>query len=297
MNPAVVASVAVLLAAVAAAGALAPLRRGSILPLEPTGDPLEDRRLALLLSLKDLEAARASGALEAGAYERLRRETEARLVRILRVIQQQAQDRDSLPAGEPSAEATARGRVIPRWAGVAIVVGALLLGTIPSLVRSVRARPEGSVFTGDFAGAPGDPLAFFEARGRESPGDVAARLDLAHRYLDAGRPGQAAPEYLAAIALDPDNAEAHAHLGLILHMTGRPEGALKAVERALASDPRYPEALFFKGVILLKGLNRPEEAAEALELYLQAAPFGSERQKATALLEDADVATAGRTRW
>ncbi len=42
--------------------------------------------------------------------------------------------------------------------------------------------------------------------------------------------------------------------------------------------------LFFKGVILATSLERPRQAAEALRAYLQAAPFGAERQQARRLL-------------
>ena len=46
------------------------------------------------------------------------------------------------------------------------------------------------------------------------------------------------------------------------------------MDRALETDPTYPEALFFRGVILLDGLDRPGEAVEAFEAYLDSAPFG-----------------------
>jgi hypothetical protein len=48
--------------------------------------------------------------------------------------------------------------------------------------------------------------------------------------------------------------------------------------------------LYFKGVILLRGLHRPSEAAGALRGYLEAAPFGSHRDQARDLLEQADAA-------
>jgi tetratricopeptide (TPR) repeat protein len=57
------------------------------------------------------------------------------------------------------------------------------------------------------------------------------------------------------------------------------------VERALEIDPSYAEALYVKGVILLNGLGRPEEAAAAFRAYLREAPFGSHREEVERLLE------------
>ncbi|MGA9161751.1 MAG: tetratricopeptide repeat protein, partial [Actinomycetota bacterium] len=82
-------------------------------------------------------------------------------------------------------------------------------------------------------------------------------------------------------------------VGIILYQAGRPQDALRSVERALSTDPRYPEALFFRGVILLRGLRRPEEAIAAFETYLDAAPFGVERETAKDLIAEARDALAG----
>jgi tetratricopeptide (TPR) repeat protein len=143
--------------------------------------------------------------------------------------------------------------------------------------------PSASVPASDDA----NPLAFFEQRVHDHPDDVAARLDLARRYLDAGRVNQSVQQYGAALRLDPSNAEARAQIGLILYLNGRIEEALASVDAALEIAPDYPEALFYRGVILLNGLDRPREAVDALERYLEAAPFGVERAKAQALIDKA----------
>ncbi|HXF56150.1 MAG TPA: tetratricopeptide repeat protein [Actinomycetota bacterium] len=131
----------------------------------------------------------------------------------------------------------------------------VLAGAVPPLSGSLRPRDPEAAITGDLgpgasAEAP-DPLAFFEERVRRHPLDVAARLDLAHRYLDAARVGDAIDQYLEALRLDPTNVEAHAHMGLLLYLVGRPEDGLAGVQRALSADPAYPEALYIEGVILL----------------------------------------------
>jgi tetratricopeptide (TPR) repeat protein len=169
-------------------------------------------------------------------------------------------------------------------------VGALLAATVLSvavvgLLRNAEPTPTASVVAdGD------DPLAFFEERVRRHPDDLAARLDLAHRYLDAQRYDEALAEYAVALELDPDDAEANANVGLILFVVGRSQEALDSVDRALEVAPTYPEALLYRGLILLRGLDRPEEAIVALEGYLDAAPFGAERDTAQDLIAEAETA-------
>jgi tetratricopeptide (TPR) repeat protein len=90
------------------------------------------------------------------------------------------------------------------------------------------------------------------------------------------------------LELDPNDAEAYAQIGLILLIGDRPNRALDTVDRALEIAADYPEALFYKGVILLDdAIDRPQEAIDALERYLQVAPFGAERDRAQKLIHDA----------
>jgi cytochrome c-type biogenesis protein CcmH/NrfG len=129
------------------------------------------------------------------------------------------------------------------------------------------------------------PLASLERRVREYPDDVAAHLALAEAYLDATRLREATLEYLSVLRLQPGNVEAKTRLGLLLFRAGLPEPGLRSVEQALASDPRYPEALYAKGVILFMGLRQPKAAVPSLRAYLQVAPFGAYRDQVEQLLE------------
>ena len=295
MNPFVAALAVAALAAVAAAGVTAGFRRRDPLPVEPLADPLEDRRVALLRSLADLEEAHASGVLEEADYRRLRGDTEGRIARLLRAIDGRRSLRPAVAtdggAVALDAESTARpvrtsGRV-PPWAVAILLATTVLAVAVTGLLREAEPAAVDSAPVSD-----GDPFAFFEQRVRDHPNDLAARLDLAHRYLDAGRVEEALEEYAVALELDPDDAEAHAHIGLILYASHRPEEALESVDRALERAPGYPEAQFIRGVILLQGLDRPEEAIEAFEAYLAAAPFGQERGTAQQLIAEAEAAIA-----
>jgi tetratricopeptide (TPR) repeat protein len=296
VNPIAVAFAVAGLALVAGVGVIAGFLREAPAPVEPLADPLDDRREALLRSLADLEEARASGALDEAGYLRLREQTVGRMARVLRALDR----RDAAPPGSATAIAlqdapsggarrsAAEPRRVPPWAVAVLIGGTVLAVVVASLARDAQPQLQAST-----PRASDDPLGFFERRVREHPDDLAARLDLASRYLDAGMVEDALSEYAAALELDPDDAEALAHVGIILYQNGRPEEALRSVDRALSTDPRYPEGLFIRGVILLRGLDRPEDAISAFETYLDAAPFGAERQTAQDLIAEARAGTDG----
>jgi tetratricopeptide (TPR) repeat protein len=289
---------AAVLAGVAAGGVLRPFGSSRRIVLERLADPLEDERASLLRTLRELDEERALGELPEAAHRALRAETEARAVTVLRALEARDGAGElasgvrairSRDAGDGARAMTAspRRRALP-----AVLVGVALLGlTIPLLARAVTNRTAGEPITGFGQGASGtaNQLVPFEQRVAEHPRDLAARLDLAERYMDAGNTSGAVAQYLVALQIDPRNAEAQAKLGFLLYQSGKVEEGLRAVNGALAVDPTYPEALYFKGVILLRGLDRPAEAAEAFRAYLRAAPFGSRRGEVQQLLDEAEL--------
>jgi tetratricopeptide (TPR) repeat protein len=293
MNPIALSFAVAGLALIAGAGVVSGFLREAPAPIEPLADPLEDRRDALLRSLADLEEAHAEGALEEPEYERLRERTESRMARVLRAIDRRDADATAVVVTEPERDADApkvvassEPRKVPPWAVAVLIGGTVLAVVVASLARTAEPQAE--------AAAPNasaqDPLAFFEQRVKDHPDDLAARLDLAHRYLYAGMTEKALSEYAVALDMDPDDAEALAHVAQIFFQAERYDDALTYVDHALRTDPRYPEALFTRGVILLHGLHRPEEAIAAFETYLDAAPFGVERQTARDLIDEARAA-------
>jgi tetratricopeptide (TPR) repeat protein len=283
---------AAVLTGVAAGGILRPFGSPREITLERPSDPLDDERSSLLRALRDLDEERARGELPEATYRSLRAETEARAVSVLRVLE--ARDgagelaselralRPSIRGnGAASASASSRRTVLST-----LVVGAVILGlSIPLLARAVSSRRPDQPITGFTQGVTS--LSLFERRVAEHPRDLAARLDLADRYMAAGNTAGAAAQYLVALQIDPRNAEARAKLGFLLYQGGKAEEGLRAVDAALAIDPSYPEALYYRGVILLRALNRPAQAARAFRSYLQAAPFGARRDEVRRLLEEA----------
>lgn len=288
MTLVVVSYTLLILGAIAAAGVASPLLRRRRLPeIELGGDPFEERRRVLLVTLKDIDTALQEGALDADAHAQLRSETEASLARLLRILDERAKDGHLI--GSPQ-RPTGTIKTVPRWSAIAIVAAAIGLALFATLRSSLGERSQSLAFTGSGstreqpASAEPDPLAYFESRVAADPRDTVARLDLADRYLDAGRVEDAIEQYLLVLEMEGSNVEARARLGFVLYRADRPRRGLRLVNQALQRDPQYPEALFFKGVILATSLERPRQAAEALRAYLQAAPFGAERQQARRLL-------------
>jgi len=91
-------------------------------------------------------------------------------------------------------------------------------------------------------------------------------------------------EYLAVMRLDPANAEANTNLALLAFEVGRAARGKTMVDRVLAANPKYPEALYVRGLINLMGLHRARAAARDFSAYLAVAPFGSHRTAAVTLL-------------
>src|SRR5262245_13953377 len=290
MSPIAVSFAVAGLALIAGVGVVSGFLREAPVPVEPLADPLEDRRTALLRSLADLEEAHAEGALDEPEYVRLRERTEERMTKVLRAIDRRDAPAMAVAVADPApdghagtAPAVAEPRKVPPWAVAVLIGGTVLAVVVASLARD--ADPQTQPATPNATAQ--DPLAFFEQRVKDHPDDLAARLDLAHRYLGAGMTEKALSEYAVALELDPDDAEALAHVGLIFCQAERYDDALRYVDHALRTDPRYPEGLFIRGVILLRGLHRPQDAIAAFEAYLDAAPFGVERQTARDLIDEA----------
>lgn len=303
------------LVGIAAWAVLAPYQRGTAAASERAADPLEDERRRALRHLRDLDEDRSRGKLDEDGYLAARAGAEARAMAVLRAIE--ARERTGeLPAGlrevrataapaagppasgpaESGASAAARpgGRGRRRWrlAIGCAVAAAVVAATAALLTGAIGNRGDGQAVTGQGAAPsrPGITLEASEQRVREHPGDVAARLDLGQRYLDAGRLKDATGEYLAAVRLDPGNVEANTNLGLLLFQSGLADEALRSVDKALGTDPRYPEALWAKGLIQFMGLRQAKAAAATFRAYLQAAPFGAHRDEVEQLLQ---LAAAG----
>jgi predicted O-linked N-acetylglucosamine transferase (SPINDLY family) len=105
--------------------------------------------------------------------------------------------------------------------------------------------------------------------------------------LDLKRAEEALASCEKAIALKPDDTEAHSNRAIALLDLKRPEEALASCDRAIALKPDYAEAYSRRGIALLQHLRRPEEALASYDKAIALKPdnAGSHHNRANALKE------------
>lgn len=217
----------------------------------------------LLRSLDDLDQERATGELDDRQYRRLVDEYTARAAATLRDLEREGPD--------PVAVATRRAR--PRWpwaVGAAAAVAAVAL-VLPS---ALGRREPGQTITGNAQSQVGS-LDGLAAAAEERPEDPTARRAHARALLDAGKLVDALKEFDAAARLDPTDAESRAYGGWIVFQAGLADDALRRIDAAVVARPDYPDAHFFRGMVLLRGKNDPAAAATELRSYLALTPAGT----------------------
>jgi cytochrome c-type biogenesis protein CcmH/NrfG len=288
--------VVVVLAVVAGLAVLGPFAGGRSRALHADADPDEDLRRGLLRQLRDLDNDFAAGKMTEEEHKELRTPLETEAITVLRRIDKRVGSgelttglREIRPAAKRE-QASAGKRRLRLVGGVA--AGLILLGgAVALLTGAISPRQPGATATGGIAAAPQDvsgskasPIAADQARVKQNPKDVNAHLALAEDYVGANKPDQAAIEFLAVTALQPDNAAANTGLAVIAFQKGNTADAKKIVDGVLKQHPKYPEALYARGLIELMGMGQTGPAKKDLDGYLAAAPFGSHKQTVQTLL-------------
>lgn len=262
---------------------------------------LESERDFLLRSLDDLDAERAAGGIDEESYERLHDDYTARAAAAIRALRDGV---DARPKAEPLSW---RRRLV-----IGGAIGGFALVAAVSLAAALGVRLPGELASGneplDRSGgeAAADRRATLEATVEERPDDVGARLALA-RFLEGGGDLVGAlRQYDEVIALDPDNADALAQSGRVLYLTAEQvpgtqqaadlvAAARDRLDRAVAADPDYPDARFFRAVVLAEELLDRDQAVVDAQRYLVLAADGPFADQARRLLADLGADVPGGT--
>ena len=97
------------------------------------------------------------------------------------------------------------------------------------------------------------------------PNDAMAHAILSGAYLWQKQFDEALAEARKAVALDPNDADMAAHMGQVLVWAGESEQAIPLIERAMRANPTYPHwYLFVLGLAQLL-VGRPNEAIASLQ--------------------------------
>lgn len=215
---------------------------------------LEKERQFLLVSLRDLEAERAAGEMDATDYRSLRDGYTARAAAVLRALEGAASTpRPAAAAGalhgptrsprRPRRRRRSRAAALGVAAAIVAVTGAMLVGS--SGGRGMGQPVSGSIPTG-------------------ASGRIAQALELERM----GKAVDALKLYDGVLAEDPRNVEALAYRGWLLKRAGLPDEAMASLDGAVRIDPRYPDAHFFRGMVLYQDRSDPAGAVEEFKAFL-----------------------------
>lgn len=243
-----------------------------------TLDALMAERDFLLRSLADLDEEHAAGELTEARFTELRDQYTIQAATVLRAIERLQ------PAGRAADAVAAPTRRVRRLAVAVVTAVALAVVGGGMLVRSLGDRGPGQTITGNAqSGAPDlDQLA---RAARQRPDDYDSQMAYATALMEAGQALDALRAFDAASRLDLAAPAPKAYSGWLVFLAGLPDQALTRIDAAIDADPNYPDAHFFRGMVLLRGRNDTTGAIAELRRFLDLAPPGPERDQVEQLLD------------
>jgi cytochrome c-type biogenesis protein CcmH/NrfG len=273
-------------------------------PERARGEPneradLEAERDFLLRSLDDLEAEHAAGDIDDASYQRLHEDYTARAAASIRAL------RDGVDARPPRTATTLRRRVliIGGVAGFAVLAGV-------ALASALGARLPGQTSSGNSQVHAPVRLSTTQQRRQleaaiaRNPSDVTSRLLLAQLLEQGNNLVGALQQYNAISQIQPNNAVAVANQGRILYLTAEAAPttaeatqldllARSKLDQAIELDPQYPDAHFFRAIVLANEYQDYAGAQTDLQHYLVLAPNGQYAGEAQAMLAQVTNALTG----
>ncbi|WP_027881689.1 c-type cytochrome [Meiothermus rufus] len=121
-------------------------------------------------------------------------------------------------------------------------------------------------------------------RRAEQSGQAADWLAYANQAFELQDFERAVRGYLKVVELEPRNPVAVRRIGILLFMSGRPAEAAQALELAVQAEPEVPEGWLFLGNAYFQ-MGQPSQAIRAWEGYLKAG--GEARERVQGLIETA----------
>lgn len=222
-------------------------------------DELEEERDFLLGSLQDLEREREAGELSDRDYQALHADYTARAAVVLRALERPARSRPARGSNAPPPVKTRRPLVVTL--GVVLLVAALAGGAVAAFSGT---REPGSPMTGSLPDTP------------------SGRLQRALQLESDGKAAEALKIYDQLLRENPRDVAALSYRGWLLKRAGLPDQAMTSLDAAIAIDPRFPDAHFFRGMVLYQDRNDPAGAVAEFRLFMSNNP----PQEMVPLVED-----------
>jgi tetratricopeptide (TPR) repeat protein len=209
---------------------------------------LEEQRRFLLQSLQDLDREREAGDIDDADYRTLKDDYTARAAAVLHAI-------DERKAGLAQKQRGVRRRRSTKWTAVVLAgVVALAIGGGVLVASTSGQRVPGQTATGNV------------------PSNVSDQLAAAQQDIAQGKAVGALKLYDQVLRQDPNNAQALTFRGWILASANLHDEALASLDKALAADPTFAMAHYFKGAVLFEGKNDPAAAVKEFEAFLASNP-------------------------
>ena len=235
---------------------------------------LEEQRAFLLRSLRDLEREREAGDIDEGDYRALKDDYTARAASVLRQLEPpDASFRTTAtPLARSGVRKPGKGRV---------VAGIVLLACVSGAAGYAVAQSSGERLAGD------------EATGELPEGSV-DRITKANALVAERKILEAVKVYDDLLEDDPANPVALAQRGWLISQVDPSlvDSGLASIDHAIAADPTYPDAHFFRGMILLLAKDEPTLAVESFERAVAANPPADIKSVMQAKLDEARAAAA-----
>lgn len=208
---------------------------------------LEAERDFLLRSIEDLDAEVAAGDINEADHAALRDDYVARAAAVIRALETPVAVGVEVPTASRPRN---RQRVI------VTVAACLLVAFVAAfaLTRSVGDRGSGDQLTGSLPASVNDQLV--------KAGDL----------LEKGDAIGAIKIYDAILKKNPKQPVALGYRGWLVRLAGLKTEGLGYVNRAIEADPSFPDAHFFKGMMLWEDENNPTAAVAELRLFLSNNP-------------------------
>ena len=222
-------------------------------------EELEEERDFLLASLQDLEREREAGDLSERDYQALHADYTARAAVVLRALERGSRARPARGSNTPPPVKTRRPLIVTL--GVIVLVAAVAGGAVATFSGE---RQPGAPMTGSLPDTP------------------AGRLQQALELESNGKAADALKIYDGLIRENPRDVAALAYRGWLLKRAGLPDEAMASLDAAIAVDPRFPDAHFFKGMVLYQDRKDPAAAVVEFRLFMSNNP----PQEMVPLVED-----------
>jgi tetratricopeptide (TPR) repeat protein len=210
-------------------------------------EELEEERDFLLASLRDLEREREAGELSDRDYQALHDDYTARAAVVLKALERGPSRPARSSGGRKPAAPLRTQRPLVITLGVIVLIAALTGGAVAMFSGQRRA---GSPITGSLPDTP------------------SGRMQQALQLESDGKAAEALKIYDDLLKADPRNVQALSYRGWLLKRAGLPDLAMTALDQAIAIDPRFPDAHFFKGMVLYQDRQDPSGAVTEFRLFL-----------------------------